>query len=215
MIKNRLGIKLPKGITQALVSGAGMFIYPVDFSKRPDHKEYDNFCSKCGSTRSHIHLGDGKYKCTYCKTEYYGQWKIFEKGDGRFEDLVFQIPNALKVDDEFFIQEDWNYCSIYSGHIIYRASFDKNYHSKKLVDKMSWKDASEMRSSQSRYNGVITGVEAKKVQEIYGNDKAVLMNTADELGYVEDDFKAWFNSQFDVKYEENPYVFLYKSEKIK
>ena len=205
------GIELSKQTIDALQKGASMFIVPVDFSKRPDHKEYNNFCSKCGSTRSHIHLGDGKYKCTYCKTEYYGQWKVFEKGDGRFEDLVFQIPNVLKVDDEFFVQEDF---TMWGSNVLYKLDGTASDGFLETVG-ITWQDASQMTQEQSRYNGVITEVEAKKAQEIYGNDKAVLMNTADELGYVEDDFKAWFNSQFDVKYEENPMVFLCKSEKIK
>jgi len=198
MIKNRLGIKLPKQMTETLVSGAGMFIHPVDFSKRPDHKEYNNFCSKCDSTRSHIHLGDGKYKCTYCKTEYYGQWKVFEKGDGRFEDLVFQIPNVLKVDDEFFVQEDF---TMWGSNVLYKLDGTASDGFLETVG-ITWQDASQMSQEQSRYKGIVVDMEVKRVGDM-------LISEIDkcELGeeFIFDEFP----------HKDNQYVFLYKIKEIK
>lgn len=182
---NSIGIELPKQTIDAILNGASMFIVPIDFSLRPKHREYNHFCIKCDSYRAHIHLGDGKYKCTYCRREYYSNWKMFEKGDGAFEDLVYQIPGTLKVDDEFFIQSTE-----------YAEPFNLDNKNKSVF----------------RRKVVIVDVEIKAMQDITFKEKEILTNCNDESKVLcqdeHDEGVIWLFGKL-YNYHQKQYVFLY------
>ena len=128
---------------------------------------------------------------------------------------IIECHSKLQRGDNFFVQEEFAMDIV--NYIHYLADYDNEYDRNQMDYHYGIIEASKMTEKQSRYKGIIVDVDVKRVQEIYGNYKAILMNTSDELGYIESQFKKWFNTQFKVKYEDNPCVFLYivKEEKMK
>lgn len=210
-----VGIQLNQEQIEAYRNGATMFVVPIDrkdisiSSKEEDFQSSRKFlCEYCGGRTP---------ACGECYGEGWN-WDL----DCESEEEFISKYSPLQKGDEFFIQEDWNYCSIYSGHYIYKASFSKNYHSKKLVDRMKWQDASQMQEHQSRFKDVCLDVEIKRVQDLEFEsilDLGFPYEKVDEDGLIVYEWIAdWFDSQYEekqIEYEDNPYVFAIRVQGIK
>ena len=115
--------------------------------------------------------------------------------------------SKLKIGEGFFVQEEFT--EVDANEIKARSQIPNNEQ-----HNYDWQNVSQMQEHQSRYKGVVVDVEVKRVQDL----TVKTMRTFLGLSFHEadlhwekflEDFIDWFNSQFDVRYEDNPYVFLY------
>lgn len=120
--------------------------------------------------------------------------------------LLTLKESPYQIGDEVYLQEEFAYDGL--NMLTYKNEWNNT--------KWEWFNTSEMKEHQSRYKGVITNIKVVRVQDIIGNNKAILMNRKDHLGYIEDIFEDWYNKQYNESaYERNDYVFLYTIEEIK
>lgn len=121
--------------------------------------------------------------------------------------------------DKVFIQEEWNYCSIYPNSIIYKETFCKNFNSQKLVDDMNWQPKENMTFEQSRYKYEITDIKIVKTRKITPSqwiETGLLTNYEFEQNGWEL-IRTRFNVMIqddNIDYDSNEYVALYTVKPI-
>ena len=114
---------------------------------------------------------------------------------------IIRHYSELQVGDEFFIKEE--FVNEYGHEEDYIKYKNECRNSSPLV---YWIPASEMTQEQSRYKGVVIGIEIKRRD-------CILTKEALLLGFKSEDRE----SPTDIitnKYPDNPYVFLYTVKKI-
>ena len=114
----------------------------------------------------------------------------------------------VQLGQEFFIQEEFiRVSNLDKLEIRTRRDISEDEH------KYIWLPASDMSYNESQFKSKPISLEIKQVQELDSNDWSNLMLTTESkwLPY-HDEFIEWFNTESNIKYEDNPFVFVYELE---
>lgn len=195
------GIEFNKQQLEAYKNGATMFLVPIT-------EILDN-----GLSYVNIEIRQPSKPYIYAEHEDSVRKKTLKQPLNKF--IEQEAP--LQKGDEFFIQEEFiqgfeDFEEQKEDEFKTWYKVDNDLHEwiefeEEGVISPPWIEASQMQEHQARFKDVVLDVEAKRVQDIFGNEKAIIMGKEDELGYIEDKWLDWLKEQ-DIN-QEGTYVFIY------